>query len=130
MVDTLDSHKHVSLGASNGSNIDVGFRAPLDQKARIFILLKERLMADDEKVLVTPNGKMVEDLMGEIDDLLCEKESIVIDAITALMGVIITRTLEAGIPKANVLRYFSNTWELNDPENDHPDRDKSVKVRH
>ena len=79
-------------------------------------------MSEKDLYIVHPDPENVKKLMHSIDDLLCSSDVLVIDAMTALIAILISRSQSAGFPKGTLLGYISNSWELNDPENDHPDR--------
>lgn len=71
-----------------------------------------------EKKMVYPDEKNVEEIFNEIDQLIYSKNARVIDALTALITLIIIRSMDVGLSKATILGQISNMWEMNDPENE------------
>lgn len=68
--------------------------------------------------MVYPDEKNVEEIFNEIDQLIYSKNARVIDALTALITLIIIRSMDAGLSKFTILSQISNMWEMNDPENE------------
>jgi hypothetical protein len=85
-------------------------------------------MTSKEKVEVTPDPEKTAKYANAINKLLCDENAIVVDAMTAIISVMLQCCLGTEVTKGELLGYISNAWELNDPENDHPLREKMPKI--
>ncbi|MEK6879406.1 MAG: hypothetical protein AABY22_07360 [Nanoarchaeota archaeon] len=77
-------------------------------------------MSENEKIAIFADDKVVQELVRQIEDILICKDIRALDGITSLIIVMIQQCMTVGIRKASMLSYISNTWEVNDVENDHP----------
>lgn len=87
-------------------------------------------MSENEKILVYPDPLVVQDVVDSVDRLICSKDVRIVDSLTSLIIIIISRAQNAGMSKGEILGYISNSWELNDPENDSPERNDCFKINY
>lgn len=69
-----------------------------------------------------PDEEEVEKIFNDIEKYFSENKAIVINALTALSALLICKCNDIGISKPKLLGYISNSWELNDPEADFPNK--------
>ena len=82
----------------------------------------------EEKIRLLPNVEIVQTFTNKILDMMEGENITMLEALTTFTCLIVKISLNSQIPKPLILSHISKTWEINDPETTHPDRDENSKI--
>lgn len=82
----------------------------------------------NEKILIYPDIERVEKICRDLNHYFNSIEVLMLDAISALSALLVNSCQNACISKGALLGHISNTWELNDEENEHPGKEDRNKI--